>query len=146
MEKEKIFNATKDEIELLAKHAIRESINPTKSKQFSPKLYLDHKINPFNCHHEVYINNNGLHTCLICKSCFYDPSNDKIPNAIEFTKEYEELIEVILKLMMKRYVDKDQIDLLNILKELKPVIDEIINTSIEEKENKLTRAKNVNHL
>ncbi len=120
-------NLSIDKLNLLIKKAVMESDNTHTRKPFNPKSYLDGKINPFICNHEVFLKSDSIHVCAICGfSLFYE---DNIPNSVEFisyNRETEIFIKLLLKLISYQYLDKEHIDITNIFRQLEPNIDLVL--------------------
>ena len=136
------YNLNSNDLHLLVRKAINDSNKRAVSQNFNPKKYLEGKINPFICNHEVFFNNDdSLHVCAICG--FSLLCNGKIPNSVEFTSfnyETQQFIKSILKLISYQYLEKEQIDLVNIFRQLEPNINQFL--AILSKNKKRTINKN----
>ena len=141
IEENRYKNLNADNLTLLAKKAINED-NALIPKPFNPKTYLEGNINPFTCKHEIFLKKDSLQVCAICG--YSSVYNGEIPNSIEFSynPETELLIKSLLNLISHRYLDKEQIDLVNIFKQLKPNINQILITLEKTKEHKLPAESN----
>ena len=88
-----------DNLNLLVKKAIKKEGDPI-PKPFSPKDYLEGKINPFTCKHEIYLKYGNLHVCAVCGySLLY---NEKLPNSIELTTYREGYLFIKSLLNLKK--------------------------------------------
>lgn len=116
------------------------------SKTFNPKKYLDGKITPKICKHEL-VSTSGFddgeygytsYHCLICGANFHNSklpynshkntnlSNSYIYYDYGFLTKYEtKLISLLLPFIAKRYIEEENIDLKKIFEAIYPAIEQI---------------------